>query len=95
MPNFTNRYVLLALGLAIVMPAPTVAQQAPAKKRYDPNERVCEDITMVGSRLAKKRFCGTRAEWADRRRQDREAVEKAQLGPCMTTHNDPNGKPSC
>jgi len=33
----------------------------------------------VGSRLATKRVCMTAAEWEIRRREDREAVEKAQV----------------
>lgn len=61
----------------------------------DPNERICENITPIGSRLATKRFCGTRAEWADRRRQDREAIENAQRSPCVLTHNGGTGHPSC
>ena len=38
---------------------------------------------MIGSRLAKKRFGGSRAEWADRRREDRQVTEKTQTGPCV------------
>jgi len=59
------------------------------------NEKICENITPIGSRLATKRFCGTRAEWEDRRRQDREAVENAQRSPCVLTHNSGTGRPSC
>jgi hypothetical protein len=61
----------------------------------DPNERVCEDVTQTGSRLATKRFCGTRSEWDDKKRQDREAVEKAQMSPCVLSHNGSSGKPGC
>jgi hypothetical protein len=49
----------------------------------NPNEKICENITPIGSRLATKRFCGTRAEWADRKLQDKQALEKAQMGPCV------------
>src|SRR3982751_3151694 len=57
----------------------------------DPNERVCENIVVVGSRLATRRFCGTRAEWEARQKQDREVVEDAQrraADPChaILTH---------
>ena len=68
---------------------------APNHNVGDPNERICEKITMIGSRLATKKFCGTRAEWAERKRQDREALEAAQKSPCMLTHNNGNGKPAC
>jgi hypothetical protein len=46
------------------------------------NDKVCETITVTGSRLGAKRYCGTRAEWEERKRRDREEVEKAQRGPC-------------
>lgn len=65
-----------------VVPARAVPN-APAKSTAENDRRVCEDITPVGTRLAKKRYCGTPVEWKDRRRQDREALEKAQLGPCV------------
>lgn len=61
-----------------------LAEQPKAKAQLDPNEKVCEKITVVGSRLATKRVCATRAEWADKRRQDREEVEKAQRLGCLT-----------
>jgi hypothetical protein len=54
------------------------AWSQPKKVAADPNQKVCEDITMVGSRLAKKRICATRAEWAEKRKQDRDTVDDAQ-----------------
>lgn len=89
-----------AVGAAL-MASPAIAQeqtakvQAPNTSTGDPNERVCESITPVGSRLATKRFCGTRAEWADRKRQDREALEAAQRGPCQIQTTGSTGRPSC
>jgi len=38
---------------------------------------------MIGSRIATKRFCGTRAEWAERKQQDRDALDAAQRSPCV------------
>jgi hypothetical protein len=67
----------------------------PKTVAHDPNERICEDIVQTGSRIAAKHFCATRAEWEDKKRQDREAVEKAQLSPCMLTHNGGTGKATC
>jgi hypothetical protein len=77
------RAVIVLLAATLVTPA--YAQQPSSSQRPppDPNERVCEDIVQVGSRLAKKRFCGTRQEWEDKRRQDREATEKAQTQLCV------------
>jgi hypothetical protein len=83
--------------MSLVSIGPVYAQANSSQQRppADPNERVCEDVVQTGSRLATKRFCGTRAQWADKQRQDREAVEKAQMNPCMITHTSPSGKASC
>jgi hypothetical protein len=69
------------VGLAMLS-TPALAQKskAPNDNVGDPNERICENITLTGSRLAVKRFCGTRAEWAERRRQDRDVTEQVQKG---------------
>jgi cytochrome c5 len=100
--------VACALMISGMMVPAQAQQQAPVQDSVQPvqqkaappaagemNERVCENITPIGSRLATKRFCGTRAEWADRKRQDREALEAAQRGPCVLTHNGGTGKPAC
>lgn len=80
-------------GLLAAVPAS--AADPAASKQGARNDRVCEDITLTGSRLATKRFCGTRAEWEDRKRQDREAVEAAQRGPCVLQSTGMRGRPSC
>lgn len=75
-------------------PAPAPA----ASTGLDPNEKICENIGVIGSRLAKKRVCATRAEWEERNRQDREAVSQAQKqigGPCTSVSNKNVGAPSC
>jgi len=79
------RTVALAVALAITFNVPAAAQKqiAPNHNVGDPNERICETITPVGSRLATKRFCGTRTEWAEKKREEREALEAAQRGPCV------------
>jgi hypothetical protein len=85
-------------GLAFMLLAPTASAQPSApeqKPAVDPNQRICEDVTQTGSRLATKRYCATRSEWDEKKRQDREAVEKAQMSPCLVTHNGSGGKPSC
>lgn len=78
-------------------PAVAQAEPAPTTSAGDPNERVCENLSQVGSRLAKRRVCSTRAEWEDRKRQDRQAVEQIQKqigGPCQTTPSARNGGPT-
>jgi hypothetical protein len=76
-------------GAQTAAPAPTQTPQA------DPNERICETITMIGSRLGKKRFCASRAEWEQMRLRDRQEVERAQMSPCVRQTNTMSGKPSC
>ena len=42
------------------------------------NELVCQRIREIGSRLAVKKVCKTRAEWADIQLQDRQNLEQIQ-----------------
>ena len=37
-------------------------------------QRICRVVSELGSRLARRRVCGTRAEWAERDRVDRQAM---------------------
>ncbi len=78
----TSLSLSLIAALSIAAAAPT--EQPKAKPAPDPNERVCQTIKPLGSRLATKRVCATRAEWAEARKQDREEIEKAQRVGCMT-----------
>jgi hypothetical protein len=90
--------VLLTLVSAAPLRAEPVANPGqPTVASRDPNERICENIITTGSRLATKRFCGTRAEWEARQKQDRDVVEDAQrhaTDPChsVQTHT---GAPTC
>lgn len=49
-----------------------------ARTVADPNEVVCEKQEVTGSRLASRRVCKTRAQWAEARQLDRQEVERAQ-----------------
>ena len=53
-------------------PPSTLAQKAPAGS---PDERICRDVPLSGSRVVTKRFCATRAEWQAREQQDRDQTE--------------------
>ena len=75
-------------AFAIVALSPASAEGK--RSITDPNEKVCQVITPVGSRLATKKVCATRAEWEDKKRQDREATEKAQTQVCV--NNAATGK---
>ena len=93
----TAAAVLGAAGAAAVaQPAPPAAQpqQQPG---YDPNERICENITMTGSRIAVKRICATRAEWAERRLSDRQDAERIQVGisGSICSEDKASGRPMC
>ncbi len=77
----SNFSLPLIAALSIASAAP--AEQPKSKAPLDPNEKVCETIKPLGSRLATKRVCATRAEWAEQRKQDREETEKAQRLGCL------------
>jgi hypothetical protein len=78
---------IVSLGALILAAAApdTRSQPVPATNTNvgDPNEKICETIKPIGSRLTTKRFCGTRAEWADRKLQEKQALEDAQRSPCV------------
>lgn len=76
-----TRCLLVAAATSLM--APAFAQDSKPSESRDPNERICEKIKIVGSRLATKRYCATRAEWEDKRRQDREATDRMQRVPCL------------
>jgi hypothetical protein len=70
---------LFIVGASVAL-SPTIAAEPPKaqKTANDPNEKICEKITPLGSRLVTKRVCATRAEWAERRLQARQDIDKAQ-----------------
>jgi hypothetical protein len=71
--------IIASFGLA------ATAQAAPrSDDKKDPNKMICEKQEVLGSRLAVKRVCMTRAEWAEQRRIDRQNVERQQVnGGCV------------
>lgn len=86
----------LAIVALIGLPARGMSETT-SKKRGDPNEVVCEKIEVVGSRLAVRRICATRAEWVEKRKMDREIIDQVQRsanGPCNTV-NTHTGAPAC
>ena len=80
---------LLFVAIVTAPIAPGIAAQA-SPPAADPNQKICQVITPVGSRLATKKVCATKAEWEDKKRQDREATEKAQTQVCV--NNPATGK---
>lgn len=61
--------------------AQSTANSAPvnAKPVENPNEIVCEKQETTGSRIGARRVCMSRAEWADRKLQDRQELERVQV----------------
>ena len=60
-----------------VQPAPPVAAKplAPAAKAApDPNEMICHNQPVTGSRLIKTKVCHTRAEWDQASRDTQQTV---------------------
>lgn len=51
---------------------------ATTAKPLDPNEVICEKQEVIGSRLATKRVCMTRSQWADQKGQDRQEIDRVQ-----------------
>jgi invasion protein IalB len=83
------RLNLLAVACAVLSPGAALAQPAQegmpdanpaatAGKSFNPNEVVCEKQEETGSRLAVRRVCMTRSQWADRKSQDRQEIERVQ-----------------
>ena len=64
-----------AQGQPSPAPAPTAGQ---TPQPAGMNELVCQKIRETGSRLALRKVCKTKAEWADLQLQDRRDLEQAQ-----------------
>jgi len=78
----------LAAAAALMMAAaPAMAGDTStptAKPAKDPNQVVCEKQEVLGSRVATKKVCKTRAEWAEQRRLEKQEIDRAQVnrGSC-------------
>jgi hypothetical protein len=86
--------ILAALGSPAAAQPPVENAQT---SKQPSTERICENIIVTGSRLGTKKICATRAEWAERRLQDRQVVEQIQTrlnGPCSTVQQH-SGTPTC
>lgn len=82
-----SRSLMLAalLGGAMLLPGPASAEPAGKKTTTDPNQVVCRKEEVLGSRLASRKICKTRAEWAEETRENRGNIERAQLQRGTTT----------
>jgi hypothetical protein len=77
-----------AVLLTGLVATPTFAQSTPPAapapaKPDDRNRKICEKVSVIGSRLATKRVCMTRAEWDQAQLQDRQDLERVQTSRGM------------
>ena len=86
---------MLLLLFAGLGSTPSLAEDDKPRKAKDPNEVVCEKQSVIGSRLATRKVCATRAEWAEKRRLDKEAIDQGQRSACMVTTTSSSGRASC
>jgi hypothetical protein len=69
----------LFFGLLFVSAGAAAEPAAPATDNPDnPNQVICRVSGETGSRLERQRVCMTRAQWAEHRRDTRQAVDHAQ-----------------
>jgi len=92
-PVLTFSVFALAAGTA----APLLAQAPAAEAAAAPaalseraqadylNEKICRTEEVTGSRLAKRKVCKTRSQWADQQMQDRQEIERVQTQRSMNT----------
>lgn len=72
--------------LAPSLPLPAAAAETgSSNKAKDPNKVICENQTVIGSRLAVKRKCLTRAQWEEHRLATKDAVDSLQRGGSTCT----------
>ena len=91
------RLFLLAIAAMIPAAATGASDETQVKASSDQDEKICENVTQIGGRLSKKRICATRAEWAERRLQDRKDAEYIQKGitTATCTAMKTNGASTC
>jgi hypothetical protein len=66
-------------GIALLAGMASAASALPHQSHAsNPNDLVCKDVPMSGSRLDAKRVCMTRMQWEDMQRDARNTTDKAQ-----------------
>ncbi len=86
-------FVSIAFLASTAIAAPQPANPGAPDSR-DPNQRICEKITVTGSRLATRTVCATRSEWDQRRLEERQLLERSQSSACVETSVS-GGKAQC
>jgi hypothetical protein len=69
----------IALTLALSAQSPAVAADKKNNEEVgDPNRMICRTQKSTGSRLKAGKICMTAQQWADAKKENREALEGAQ-----------------
>jgi hypothetical protein len=79
------RLFLFAIAAMVPVAATAAADESQPRAKLGEDDKICENVTQIGSRLSRKRICATRAEWAERRLQDRKDAEFIQKGITTAT----------
>lgn len=58
---------------------PQPNQPQVAATASNPDEVTCERVQEIGTRLGAKRVCMTRAQWTERRKRDRDEIDRVQM----------------
>lgn len=66
------------LTAATVLAAQVAEAAGRPKKKYDPNQIICESRQEIGSRLKRIRVCHTALEWEEVRLQERVGLMRKQ-----------------
>lgn len=69
------------------MASPVLAEKSEKDAQTDQNKVICRYSAEIGTRLAKKKTCLTRSEWAQYEREMRTAVQRVQDLKTITDHN--------
>ena len=64
--------------VTLMLVAAGTPASVPSQHAKNPNDLICRDLPLSGSRLDEKRVCMTRLQWEDQRRETRQTIEKAQ-----------------
>ncbi|WP_310468020.1 hypothetical protein [Sphingomonas sp.] len=80
MTRYLPTFLLVGFLAGVAQPSNAAPNDAAKKDEAaaKQDQKMCEDIIPVGSRLAVKRVCASRQEWQTKRRAVREDVDKAQ-----------------
>jgi hypothetical protein len=84
------RSILAVAAAAGLVASPALARdpQAAGTSATDannPDQKICEKITVTGSRLATRTVCATKREWDQRRLEERQLLDRSQLSACVET----------